>query len=206
MARSKICASAWPGQQDEVPNPACLAGGVSPAQWRVHLSCAQLPMPLTTLLRDVHHPNASASLCPVTPESQHGCQLAGTFNKREAPSSCSHLGKSPWLFICIGLYMVPDGCSVRLEEARRAGRQWAKSWEEKKRCEGCTQAANEPVGERWVSQACPALLQTLVSPSRWELCSCFMLFWHGGYHGEHYSKEMHPFFFCFMVNNAAVWL
>lgn len=181
MARSKISASAQPGQQNEVPKPSCLAGGVQ--------AVPHCPCPWTTVSGGVHHPNTSASLCPVTPEGQHRHRLSGTFNRREVPNSCSHLGKSPWPFICIGLYMVPNGCSIRVKEAQRAGRQQAKL--------GCTQAVNEPTTASWVSQAWPTLLQTSVFPLRWQPCSYFMLVWHGGYHGEHYSKEMHPFFFFF---------
>jgi len=94
--------------------------------------------------------------------------------------------------------MGPDGCSAMLKEARRAGRQQAKLWEEKKRHVGCTRAANEPVGASGVSQAWPALLQTLASPLRWQVYSCFMLFWHRGCNGEHYIlKKCILFFFPF---------
>lgn len=136
---------------------------------------------------------ASTSLCPITLEGQHGRWLAVTFNRREAPSSCSHLGKSPWPFIHIRPYMVPEA-ALSVSE-RRKGQRCSEPNHGKRRHESCMKAVDEPVRGSWVSPVWPALLQTVVSPSRWQLCSCFVLFWHEGYHREHYSKEMHPFYF-----------
>lgn len=176
-----------------------------PGSGRVHLSCAQSPHAPGQLSCGVSLTQTPAlPFAPWLPKGSADTSSQGlsTGGRRLAPFT-------PWKIpLAFYLHRAIYG-PWWLEEVQRAGRQRAKSREEKKRREVCTQAANEPVGGSWVSQAWPALLWTLASPLRWQLCSCFMLVWHWGYHRERCILKkcilfFFFFFFCFLVNKAAV--
>lgn len=129
-----LCLARTAGQSPQ----ACLACRLFPAgPRRAHELCPTVdaPGPL------VGGPSPKGHRFPSAHEGQHTQHLPGTSNRREVPGPYHTMENL--LGLLSGPRMAPDSCRVRLQEARRAGRQPTQSCEEKKMHRGCTQTAHK---------------------------------------------------------------